>query len=87
MKNKLSLLGALLFTSCLTSCNRNYPTPSSISGSEVLSIKENEESSFQTFLVYRTIEIDGEKYYISKTTHGYWVLGPKVEKGKSEKAN
>ena len=30
-------------------------------------------------LTYRTVIIEGQEYYISRSCRGYWVLGPKKE--------
>jgi hypothetical protein len=31
-------------------------------------------------VTYKTVQIDGVEYYISRTTGGNWVIGPKKEK-------
>jgi hypothetical protein len=66
---KIGLLALLL----LGGCEPTVKVPQQDSSVSTLSFPKGGT------IVYRTVEIDGQEYYASKTNAGYWVIGPKKE--------
>jgi hypothetical protein len=70
MKNML-----LLILLILCGCNNEVETFKTDPKTTVLKF-----ASGTGMITYKTVQIDGVEYYVSRTSGGNWVIGPKKEK-------
>lgn len=66
---------AVLFALLLCGCNNEVETFKTDPKTTVLKF-----ASGNGVITYKTVQIDGVEYYVSRTSGGNWVIGPKKEK-------
>lgn len=66
----------MLFCCLVIGCEKNEKTVIKDEKTKVIIFPNGGE------LCYKTVTIEGTEYYISRTYHGHWVIGPKKQNEK-----